>query len=50
MLPEECHSLDRHLQMSPLLGNRVTPVPAQLRRGRAGSPGSADAKLAKLVI
>jgi hypothetical protein len=44
MPPEECHSLDRHLQMSPLLGNRVTPVPAQLRRGRAGSPGSADAK------
>jgi hypothetical protein len=33
MPPEECHSLDRHLRMSPLLGNRVTPVPAQLRRG-----------------
>jgi hypothetical protein len=33
MPPEERHSLDRHLRMSPLLGNRVTPVPAQLRRG-----------------
>jgi hypothetical protein len=28
MPPEE-----RHLRMSLLLGNRVTPVPAQLRRG-----------------
>ena len=31
------HSLDRHLaltwRMSPLLGNYVTPVPAQMRRG-----------------
>jgi hypothetical protein len=33
MPPEECQSLDRQLRMSPLLGNRVTPVPAQLRRG-----------------
>ena len=33
MPPEERHSLDRHLRMSPLLGTRVTPVPAQLRRG-----------------
>jgi hypothetical protein len=44
MPPEERHSLGRHLRMSPLLGNRVTPVPAQLRAARAGSPGSADAK------
>jgi glucose-1-phosphate adenylyltransferase len=31
------HSLDRHIattwRMSPLLGNYVTPVPAQMRRG-----------------
>ena len=31
------HSLDRHLaltwRMSPLLGNYVTPVPAQMRHG-----------------
>ena len=36
-------SLDRHLattwSLSPLLGNYVTPVPAQMRHGsRAGSP------------
>src|SRR3989337_619159 len=31
------HSLDRHItttwRLSPLLGNYVTPVPAQMRRG-----------------
>jgi hypothetical protein len=44
MPPEERHSLDRHLRMSPLLGNRVTPVPAQLRRGPSRVAGSANAK------
>jgi glucose-1-phosphate adenylyltransferase len=41
------HSLDRHLattwRMSPLLGNYVTPVPAQMRRGPHWYAGSADA-------
>lgn len=41
------HSLDRHLaltwRMSPLLGNYVTPVPAQMRRGERWFEGSADA-------
>jgi glucose-1-phosphate adenylyltransferase len=41
------HSLDRHLaltwRMSPLLGNYVTPVPAQMRRGNRWFQGSADA-------
>ncbi len=41
------HSLDRHLaltwRMSPLLGNYVTPVPAQMRRGAHWFEGSADA-------
>ncbi len=41
------HSLDRHLattwQLSPLLGNYVTPVPAQMRRGPRWFAGSADA-------
>jgi glucose-1-phosphate adenylyltransferase len=41
------HSLDRHLavtwRMSPLLGNYVTPVPAQMRRGRRWYAGSSDA-------
>lgn len=41
------HSLDRHLaltwRMSPLLGNYVTPVPAQMRRGKRWFAGSADA-------
>jgi glucose-1-phosphate adenylyltransferase len=32
--------------MSPLLGNDVTPVPAQMRRGPHWYPGSADAILA----
>jgi glucose-1-phosphate adenylyltransferase len=41
------HSLDRHIstawRMSPLLGNYITPVPAQMRRGRRWFAGSADA-------
>jgi glucose-1-phosphate adenylyltransferase len=41
------HSLDRHIsttwRMSPLLGNYVTPVPAQMRRGPHWFQGSADA-------
>ncbi len=41
------HSLDRHLsqawRMSPLLGNYVTPIPAQMRRGPRWFVGSADA-------
>jgi glucose-1-phosphate adenylyltransferase len=41
------HSLDRHLaltwRMSTLLGNWVTPVPAQMRRGPYWFSGSADA-------
>jgi glucose-1-phosphate adenylyltransferase len=41
------HSLDRHLtttwRLSPLLGNYVTPVPAQMRRGPHWFAGSADA-------
>jgi glucose-1-phosphate adenylyltransferase len=41
------HSLDRHItqtwRMSPLLGNYVAPVPAQMRRGRRWFAGSADA-------
>jgi glucose-1-phosphate adenylyltransferase len=41
------HSLDRHLaqtwRLSPLLGNYVTPVPAQMRRGPHWFSGSADA-------
>jgi glucose-1-phosphate adenylyltransferase len=41
------HSLDRHItttwRMSPLLGNYVTPVPAQMRRGPRWYAGSADA-------
>ena len=35
------HSLDRHIsmkwRMSAMLGNYVTPVPAQQRRGRTGT-------------
>jgi hypothetical protein len=30
--------------MAPLLGNRVTPVPAQLRRGPRRVVGSGNAK------
>jgi glucose-1-phosphate adenylyltransferase len=41
------HSLDRHItvtwRMSDLLGNYVTPVPAQQRRGPSWYSGSADA-------
>ena len=41
------HSLDRHIaqtwRMSPLLGNYVAPVPAQMRKGRHWFAGSADA-------
>jgi glucose-1-phosphate adenylyltransferase len=41
------HSLDRHIsttwRLSPLLGNYVTPVPAQMRRGPRWFVGSADA-------
>jgi glucose-1-phosphate adenylyltransferase len=41
------HSLDRHLstawRLSSLLGNYVTPVPAQMRRGPQWFAGSADA-------
>ena len=41
------HSLDRHLsqawRLSPLLGNYVTPMPAQMRRGPRWFVGSADA-------
>lgn len=41
------HSLDRHVtqtwQFSNLLGNYVTPVPAQMRRGPHWFSGSADA-------
>jgi glucose-1-phosphate adenylyltransferase len=41
------HSLDRHIaitwRLSPLLGNYVTPIPAQMRRGPRWFAGSADA-------
>jgi len=41
------HSLDLHIartwRMSPLLGNYVSPVPAQMRRGPHWFAGSADA-------
>ena len=41
------HSLDVHIartwRMSPLLGNFVSPVPAQMRRGPRWFAGSADA-------
>jgi glucose-1-phosphate adenylyltransferase len=41
------HSLDRHVsttwRLSPLLGNYVAPVPAQMRRGPYWFQGSADA-------
>jgi glucose-1-phosphate adenylyltransferase len=41
------HSLDRHVSttwhLSPLLGNYVTPVPAQMRHGPHWFAGSADA-------
>jgi glucose-1-phosphate adenylyltransferase len=41
------HSLDRHIattwHLSPLMGNYVAPVPAQMRRGPRWFAGSADA-------
>src|SRR5262245_62191318 len=41
------HSLDRHVSttwsLSPMLGNYVTPVPAQMRRGQRWFAGSAVA-------
>jgi glucose-1-phosphate adenylyltransferase len=41
------HSMDRHIaqtwRMAPLLNNYVTPVPAQMRKGKEWFSGSADA-------
>src|ERR671932_1733648 len=41
------HSLDRHIaqtwRLSPMLGNYVASVPAQMRRGPRWFAGSADA-------
>ncbi len=48
------HSLNRHLaqtwRLSPLLGNYVAPVPAQMRVGRRWFEGSADAIYQNLDI
>lgn len=48
------HSLDRHLattwRLSPLLGNYVTTVPAQMRVGKRWFEGSADAIYQNLNI
>jgi glucose-1-phosphate adenylyltransferase len=48
------HSLDRHLaqawRLSPILGNWVTPVPAQMRRGPSWFAGSADAIFQNLNV
>jgi glucose-1-phosphate adenylyltransferase len=48
------HSLDMHLaktwRMSPLLGNYVSPVPAQMRTGDRWFQGSADAIFQNLNI
>ena len=48
------HSLDRHIsqtwRFSTLLGNYVTPVPAQMRRGPHWFSGSADAILQNLNL
>lgn len=48
------HSLDIHLnqtwRLSPLLGHYVTPVPAQMRRGKHWYAGSADAIYQNLNI
>ncbi|MEX1177732.1 MAG: glucose-1-phosphate adenylyltransferase [Nitriliruptor sp.] len=48
------HSLDTHLaktwRMSPMLGNYVAPVPAQMRTGRGWFSGSADAIFQNLNI
>ena len=47
------HSLDRHIsqtwRFSTMLGDYVTPVPAQMRRGPFWFSGSADAIYQKLV-
>ncbi|MEX0834947.1 MAG: glucose-1-phosphate adenylyltransferase [Nitriliruptor sp.] len=48
------HSLDTHLartwRMSPMLGNYVAPVPAQMRTGKGWFAGSADAVFQNLNI
>src|SRR5688500_19606435 len=48
------HSLDRHItmswRMSQLLGNYITPVPAQQRLGPRWYTGSADAILQSLNL
>ena len=48
------HSLDRHLaatwRLSPLLGNYVATVPAQMRKGERWFLGSADAIFQNLNI
>ncbi len=48
------HSLDIHLnqtwRLSPILGHYVTPVPAQMRRGKEWYQGSADAIYQNLNI
>ncbi len=48
------HSLDRHLSttwsLSPLLGDYVAPVPAQMRRGPRWFAGSADAMYQNLNL
>jgi glucose-1-phosphate adenylyltransferase len=48
------HSLDVHLsttwRLSPILGSYVTPVPAQMRRGKHWYEGSADAIVQNLNI
>ncbi len=48
------HSLDRHLaqswRLSPLLGNYVMAVPAQMRQGRRWFEGSADAVFQNLNL
>src|SRR5487761_1649766 len=48
------HSLDLHIsrtwRMSTMLGNYVTTVPAQMRRGRQWFAGSADAVFQNLNI
>jgi glucose-1-phosphate adenylyltransferase len=48
------HSLDRHLaiswRLSPLLGQYVTPVPAQMRKGPRWFSGSADAVFQNLNL
>jgi glucose-1-phosphate adenylyltransferase len=47
LIQYKSHSLDRHItttwRLSPLLGNYITTVPAQMRRGPRWFAGSADA-------